>query len=126
MISDSTTLTRDDYCSPAVFATEQRRIFHAGWFYAFHIDALPAGHRRVVDVAGERVIVMRDRDGVLHACANVCRHRGSRLCEPVDSAAERGSIRCPYHAWTYGLDGSLLATPRVDDDLDWSTLGLWR
>jgi Rieske 2Fe-2S family protein len=110
-----------------VFAAEQQRIFHAGWFYACHVDGLPAGHRRVVDVAGESVIVARDRDGTLHAYANVCRHRGSRLCEPVDSGtSERGSIRCPYHSWTYGLDGALLATPRVDDDLDWSNLGLWR
>jgi Rieske 2Fe-2S family protein len=123
----NTTLSRDDYCSAGVFAAEQRQIFHAGWFYALHVDGLPAGHRRVVDVAGESVIVARERDGALHAYANVCRHRGSRLCEPADSsAAERGSIRCPYHAWTYGLDGALVATPRVDDELDWSALGLWR
>jgi phenylpropionate dioxygenase-like ring-hydroxylating dioxygenase large terminal subunit len=127
MRTTNTTLSRDDYCSPEVFATEQRRIFHAGWFYAFHVDALPAGHRRVIDVAGESVIVSRERDGVLHAHANVCRHRGSKLCEPDDTAAiERGAIRCPYHSWTYGLDGSLLATPRVEDELDRSALGLWR
>ena len=126
-MSGASTLSRDDYCSPVVFAAEQRRIFHAGWFYAFHVDALPAGHRRVIDVAGESVIVACDRDGTLHAFANVCRHRGSKLCEPDESSAsERGAIRCPYHSWTYGLDGSLLATPRVEDDLDWSTLGLWR
>jgi phenylpropionate dioxygenase-like ring-hydroxylating dioxygenase large terminal subunit len=123
----TSTLSRDDYCSPTVFAAERQRIFHAGWFYACHVDGLPAGHRRVVDVAGESVIVARDRDGTLHAYANVCRHRGSKLCEPVDSGtAEHGSIRCPYHSWTYGLDGALLATPRVDDDLDRSNLGLWR
>jgi Rieske 2Fe-2S family protein len=122
-----TTLSRDDYCSAEVFAAEQRRIFHAGWLYVFHIDGLPAGHRRTVDVAGESVIVARDREGALHAFANVCRHRGSKLCEPADSGVvERGAIRCPYHAWTYGLDGSLLATPRVEDDLDVATLGLWR
>ena len=121
------TLGGDDYCSAEVFATERQRIFHVGWFYVFHIDGLPAGHRRAVDVAGESVIVARDRDGMLHAFANVCRHRGSKLCEPADSSiAERGSIRCPYHAWTYALDGSLLATPRVDNALDVTALGLWR
>jgi Rieske 2Fe-2S family protein len=121
------TLTRDDYCAESVFATERARIFHRGWFYACHIDALPPGHRRVVDVVGESVILSRDVDGSVHAHANVCRHRGSQLCDPSpDGTAEKGAIRCPYHAWTYGLDGSLRATPRVDDaDLDRSQLGLW-
>jgi Rieske 2Fe-2S family protein len=122
-----TTLSREDYCSAGVFAAETEQIFHAGWFYAFHADALPPGHRRVVDVAGESVIVTRDRDGALYAHANVCRHRGSRLCDQTDDgAAARGAIRCPYHAWTYGLDGALLATPRVDDEFDRSSVTLWR
>ena len=121
------TLTGADYCSPDVFETERQRIFHAGWFYVCHTDALPAGHRRVVDVVGESVIVSCDVDGSLHAHANVCRHRGAQLCDPApDGCAVKGTIRCPYHAWTYGLDGSLRATPRVDDELDRSQLGLWR
>lgn len=121
------TLTSADYCSPAVFATEQERIFHRGWFYACHVDALPAGHRRVVDVAGESVIVARDVDGSLHAHANVCRHRGAQLCDDTaDGEPVKGAIRCTYHAWTYGLDGELRATPRVEDeDLDRSRLALW-
>jgi Rieske 2Fe-2S family protein len=124
---DRTTLDRDDYWSPEVFAAEQRTIFHAGWFYACHTDSLPAGHRRVVDVAGESVIVARDVDGALHAHANVCRHRGAQLCDPDPAGcADKGAIRCPYHAWTYGLDGGLRATPRVDDELDRDALGLWR
>lgn len=124
---DRSTLDHADYCSPDVFAREQRLIFHAGWFYACHVDSLPAGHRRVVDVAGESVIVARDVDGALHAFANVCRHRGSQLCDPEpDGCATKGAIRCPYHAWTYGLDGSLRATPRVDDELDRSALALWQ
>ncbi len=114
-----------DYCSEDVFALERARIFHAGWMYACHVDGLPIGTRRVVDVAGESTIVTRDRDGVVHAFANVCRHRGSQLCDPASNDAIKGSIRCGYHAWTYGLDGSLLATPRVDDDLDRAGHGLW-
>ena len=117
------TLSRDDYCSPDVFETERERIFHAGWYYACHVGSLPPGHRRVVDVAGESVILARDLDGTLHALANVCRHRGAQLCDP-HNAAGRGSIRCPYHAWTYGLDGALLATPRVDD-VETSQVRLW-
>jgi Rieske 2Fe-2S family protein len=120
------TLSGEDYWSPDVFADERRLIFHAGWFYACHADSLPAGHRRVVDVAGESVIVARDIDGSLHAHANVCRHRGSQLCDvAAENEASKGAIRCPYHAWTYGLAGELRATPRVDDEIDRSALGLW-
>jgi phenylpropionate dioxygenase-like ring-hydroxylating dioxygenase large terminal subunit len=75
---DTTTLGRDDYCSPAVFAAERHRLFDRGWFYACHADSLPARHRRVVDVAGERGRRARCQ-GVLHAHANVCRHRGFAL-----------------------------------------------
>lgn len=118
------TLGSDDYCSPHVFEIERERIFHRGWYYVAHSSSLPAGHRMVADVAGESLIVSRDLDGCLHAHANVCRHRGSQLCES-SSSVTKGSIRCPYHSWTYGLDGALLATPRVDDDFDRGELSLW-
>lgn len=125
-MTGTATLGRDDYCSADVFATERRSIFHAGWYYACHVGSLPLGHRRVVDVAGESVIVSRDLDGALYAHANVCRHRGSQLCDATeDGSPGKGSIRCPYHAWTYGLDGALRATPRVDDDIDRAGLSLW-
>ncbi|HZB41746.1 MAG TPA: aromatic ring-hydroxylating dioxygenase subunit alpha [Ilumatobacter sp.] len=126
MALGSTTLSRDDYCSPAVFAAERERLFIGGWFYACHARALPRRHRRVVDVGGESVIITRDADGLLHAHANVCRHRGSRLCEAADGGEPTpGAIRCPYHSWTYSLDGSLRATPRVEDTFDRSTIRLW-
>ena len=119
------TLGSDDYCSMDVFERERSRIFHAGWMYACHVDGLPTGTRRAIDVAGESVIVTRDRDGEVRAFANVCRHRGARLCE-AGAGPVAGSIRCPYHSWTYGLDGALVATPRVDDEFDRATAGLWR
>ena len=117
---------RDDYCSPDVFAAERERFFNGGWFYACHADSLPPSHRRVVDIAGESVIVTRDAAGVLHAHANVCRHRGSRLCDAAEGGAPTpGAIRCPYHAWTYSLDGSF-APRHAEDALDRSTIALWR
>jgi Rieske 2Fe-2S family protein len=125
------TLGRDDYCSPQIYALERQRIFHRGWMYAGHDSSVPAGARRVVDIAGESVIVTRTRDGVLHAFANVCRHRGSALCSAAPSGSshdqlDTGSIQCPYHAWTYSLDGRLLSTPRVDrDEIDRDEYGLW-
>jgi Rieske 2Fe-2S family protein len=118
------TLTSADYASPEVFDLERRRIFHAGWMYVCHIESIPAGTRRAFDIAGEGVIVTRDRDGGVHAFANVCRHRGSELC-PIGAEAEKGNIRCGYHAWTYALDGALVATPRVDDEFDRDLYGLW-
>jgi phenylpropionate dioxygenase-like ring-hydroxylating dioxygenase large terminal subunit len=118
------TLSSVDYASTEVFDLERRRIFHAGWMYVCHIEGIPIGTRRAFDIAGEGVIVTRDRDGDVHAFANVCRHRGSELC-PVGAEASKGNIRCGYHAWTYGLDGALVATPRVDDEFDRDQYGLW-
>lgn len=125
------TLTRDDYVSAEVFELERQRIFHGGWFFVGHVDSIPVGSARVVDVAGEQVIVTCTRSGRIHAFANVCRHRGAMLLDATDPtvvAPECGaaSIQCPYHAWTYALDGRLLATPRVDRaDVDRDATGLW-
>ena len=66
------------------------------------------------DVAGASVLIVRGPDGQVRALHNVCRHRGTRLCV-IDSGTLPGSIQCPYHAWTYGLDGALLAAPQMDD-----------
>jgi Rieske 2Fe-2S family protein len=106
------TLPGADYASSEVFEVECARIFHGRWFCAVRADAI--GDVRayaVVDVAGESVIVLRDEAGTVRAFFNVCRHRGSRLC---DGAGRLGrAIRCPYHAWAYALDGRLAATPNV-------------
>ena len=120
------TLTSADYCSLDTFALDRERIFHAGWMYVCHVDGLPMGTKRVFDIVGESVIVTRSLDGALHAFANVCRHRGAELCDRSSTCAIKGSIRCRYHSWTYGLDGSLLATPRVDDEFDRDEYGLWQ
>jgi Rieske 2Fe-2S family protein len=85
--------------------------------------------RAVVTYLGESVIVTVDAAGSLHAFANVCRHRGSQVV-PVEPGAppdpcDAKSLRCPYHSWTYGLDGRLLHAPHTEDvDLDTSTFGL--
>ncbi len=114
------------YYDPAIYAREQERIFARMWIYAGHISSLPApGDYRVVQLAGESVIVVRDRQGELHAFLNVCRHRGSRLCSEA-AGTLKGSIQCRYHAWTYGLDGKLLGAPNVLnlEDFDRSAYGL--
>jgi Rieske 2Fe-2S family protein len=109
------TLLGSEYASAEVFQLERERIFHATWFCAARGDALAEPRDfTVVDLAGESVILLRDEQGGLRAFFNVCRHRGSRLCEGGGRLAR--AIRCPYHAWSYGLDGSLLATPNVAQD----------
>lgn len=116
------------YSSPGIFGLETERIFHRQWFCVGRLEQIPAkGDCLHVAVAGESVVVLRGRDAELRAFYNVCRHRGSRLLrspplpDPESPAAVRsgalpGAIVCPYHAWTYNLDGSLRAAPYVRFD----------
>jgi glycine betaine catabolism A len=123
--SDRPTLSGHDYRADEVFAQEQERIFHRGWFYAGREEQVQEpGDRLVIDIAGESVIVVRDRDGELRGFANVCRHRGARLCD--ESGSGPAAITCPYHGWSYALTGELIGTPHVaKDELDRSAYGLW-
>ncbi|MBN8631512.1 MAG: Rieske 2Fe-2S domain-containing protein, partial [Rhodobacterales bacterium] len=99
------------YTSPAFAEAEERHIFAQEWLCAGRADALPApGDYLTMTIAGEPVIILRDREGVLRGMSNVCRHRMSTLLEG------RGKVRsivCPYHAWTYNLDGTLRGAPAM-------------
>ncbi len=79
--NDTRTLTTADYLSDEVYAVERERIFHGGWMFAARADRIRRGNRTVVDLAGESVLLTCDLDGEFHALANVCRHRGVRLCD---------------------------------------------
>ncbi len=104
-------LPREAYWDEAFYAREQEAIFWDQWFYAGRAEGLEEpGAYRVVDVAGESIILIRAEEG-LHAHLNFCRHRGSRLL--CGEGSVRGCIRCPYHSWAYALDGRLLASPFV-------------
>lgn len=105
------TLPGHYYTDPEIFRAEQHKIFETEWIYIGRADAIP--HRGDVlraDVGTESVIAVRGRDGVVRAFLNVCRHRGAELCL-TDKANVGNAIRCPYHAWTYGLDGNLITAP---------------
>ncbi|MBV9332759.1 MAG: aromatic ring-hydroxylating dioxygenase subunit alpha [Candidatus Eremiobacteraeota bacterium] len=107
-------LPRDAYWDAGFYAREQDAIFWDQWFYAGRAGELSnTGDYRVLDVAGESVIVIRGDDG-LHAHLNFCRHRGSRLL--CGEGSVKGSIRCPYHAWAYAFDGRLIASPFVPEE----------
>jgi Rieske 2Fe-2S family protein len=113
-----------DYHAAEVFERERERIFHTDWYCVGRAEDVATGSFVVVDVVGESVILVRDRDGVLRAFLNACRHRGARLCDGAGPVGRR--IVCPYHAWSYRLDGALAGTPNVADDelLDRASLGL--
>ena len=119
------TLSRREYLDDEVFDLERQRIFHRVWMLATRAELIAPGSRQVVDLSGESVILTRDSSGVLHAHANVCRHRGARLCT-AGTTDPRSTITCPYHGWAYALDGRLIGTPHLsNDDVDRSTLPLW-
>jgi glycine betaine catabolism A len=106
-------LPRAAYWDDAFFAREREAIFWNRWFYVGRAAELTeTGSYRVLDLAGESVILIRSQDG-LHAHLNFCRHRGSRLL--CGEGTVRGSIRCPYHSWAYALDGRLVATPFIPE-----------
>jgi phenylpropionate dioxygenase-like ring-hydroxylating dioxygenase large terminal subunit len=99
------------YTSPDFAEAEQQHIFAKEWLCAGRADALAnPGDYLTMEIAGEPIIILRDREGVLRGMSNVCRHRMSTLLEG------RGNVRsivCPYHAWTYNLDGSLRGAPAM-------------
>jgi Rieske 2Fe-2S family protein len=123
MTSLQAALPKHHYVDPASFAVERERVLVREWTCIGRLDDLGVmepGHLAVAEVHGESVIVARTRDGILAGHYNVCRHRGSQLfptepdAHPVTGITV-GAIRCPYHSWTYDLDGSLLRAPHTDD-----------
>jgi Rieske 2Fe-2S family protein len=104
---ESTMLPRAAYVDPAVFAWEQRHFLGEGWMCAgFSSMVASPGDQRAEPAGTGSVLLVRDNDGVLRSFANTCRHRGHELLE-VGEEAQRNTIICPYHSWTYGLDGGL-------------------
>jgi Rieske 2Fe-2S family protein len=127
-------LPQQYFVSPQVFAQEEDRIFSTHWLCVGHQSQLPNSRDYFVqEVAGESLIIMRDQTENIRGYYNVCRHRGTRICE--EASGRFGEvIRCPYHAWSYGLDGSLVGAPHMDavdgfDKADYSLhaipLALW-
>jgi Rieske 2Fe-2S family protein len=103
------------FVSRDVFEEEQEKIFSRQWVLVGHQSALAQpGDYFISEVANESLIVVRDKRGEIRGFYNVCRHRGSRLIESRNGQLS-AAIQCPYHAWTYALDGRLLGAPHMDD-----------
>ncbi|MEZ5892238.1 MAG: aromatic ring-hydroxylating dioxygenase subunit alpha [Parvularculaceae bacterium] len=101
------------YRSHLVFETELTNLIFKSWIYAAHISEVPnPGDFTLFEVGEDSLIITRDKEGKIRALMNVCRHRGARVCEK-----EKGNTKtfvCPYHKWTYNLDGTLRAARHMD------------
>ena len=123
-VGTSRTLPWSWYTDPAVLQLEQERIFRRPWHYAGRADEVSeAGSFSATRAGDVPSVLVRDEEGTLPAFLNVCRHRGSLVCE---GAGRRSTLQCPYHAWTYSLDGKLLSAPRAarEGGLEMDELGL--
>lgn len=105
---------------------ERQAVFGSGWLLVCHVSAVAApGDYSSATIAGEPILVVRGADGELRAFSNVCRHRGARVADGSGNCGK--ALRCPYHGWTYGLDGKLLGVPEKSGfpGFDRDANGLW-
>ena len=110
------TLSGTDYVSDEVYEDERQRIWFGDWICVGRAEEIPnRGDYAVKDVVGESIFLTRNEDGEIRAFYNVCSHRGTKFLD--DGAGNvRKAFRCPYHAWTYDLNGCLIGTPNVQED----------
>lgn len=102
----------DVYTDPEIFRLEQQNIFETMWNCVIRADALPsAGEWKTITVGREEIIVVRTRKAGIQAYYNVCRHRGMRVC--TTGEGKNKTLQCGYHAWTYALEGDLVAAPNL-------------
>jgi len=126
-IDNARTLPGKYYTSPELFSEELERIFTKRWLCVGREDRIPnPGDWFRQEIGKESIVILRDREGCCRAYYNVCRHRGTRICQE-QAGHFAGKIQCPYHAWTYGLDGRLLGAPATGDlanfrSADWPLL----
>jgi glycine betaine catabolism A len=111
------TLSGAEYTSEAVWDEERERIWWGDWVCIGREEELPnPGDYIVRDLTGESIFLTRDEGGALHGFYNVCSHRGTKFLDDEPAAGHvRKAFTCPYHGWVYGLDGSLLGTPNVQE-----------
>jgi glycine betaine catabolism A len=115
MPQGATTLPAEFYVDGARFRVEMDRLFARDWICAGRVEQIEApGQFFVREVLGESIIITRSASGTVQAFYNVCRHRGTKLCTEADGRFA-GSIQCPYHAWTYALDGRLVGAPHMEE-----------
>lgn len=128
-LASAVTMPPEAYTSQEFYEFEMDAVFRRSWLYLCHVSEVPnPGDRLPVTVADEPLVVTRDMDGVIHVVSAVCQHRGYVITNPelggdggpAASVADREEeatssrfLRCPYHYWTFGLDGRLLGAPSM-------------
>src|ERR1700760_902235 len=118
-------LTREFYCDDAVFAADMRDVVQRKWLVAGHVSRIPRrGDYFLYKVGMESIIIVRSDEETVNGFYNVCRHRGSLICLAPEGRVQR--LTCPYHAWSYGLDGQLLAARLMPADFSRADNGLHR
>lgn len=111
------------YKDPDIYQAEINKIFNAHWLFAGHVSQLEnVGDFFTLEIANESVIITRATDKTLKAYINICRHRGSRLC--LESQGTTKLFTCPYHAWSYNLNGELVAARHMEADFKPADYGL--
>ena len=106
---------REFYCSDEVFAADMEQVVGRKWTMAGHVDRVrQRGDYFLFKIGDEQIIIIRENETSIRAYFNVCRHRGSLLC--TEDSGHKTRLTCPYHAWTYGLDGALVAARLMPED----------
>lgn len=113
----SQSLPRQFYTSETVYKMDIQHYWNHSWIWVGHINQIPnIGDFFLFDYGYESVIIARDKNGSVNAFLNVCRHRGSRVC--IEKSGNTRLFVCPYHAWTYELNGSLRAAREMEDNFN--------
>jgi Rieske 2Fe-2S family protein len=118
-------LEREFYTDPRIFERDMDRMLLRHWFCVAHVASVPRpGDYLLVELGAESVIIVRTHDDEIRALLNVCRHRGSRVCTARSGKAPAGRFTCPYHAWTYDLNGRLVVAREMSAAFDRDRFGL--
>ncbi|MEO6299245.1 MAG: aromatic ring-hydroxylating dioxygenase subunit alpha [Paracoccaceae bacterium] len=116
-------LDRDLYCDEGVYKLDLEQIYYREWLFAIpSCELTKAGDYATMQVGAYPVVIVRDAAGMVRAFHNVCRHRGQRLCSKETGSTAK--LVCPYHQWTYDLDGKLLYAREMGPDFDPAAFGL--
>ncbi|NKB35575.1 MAG: Rieske 2Fe-2S domain-containing protein [Gammaproteobacteria bacterium] len=120
---DGYSLEQAFYCSDEVYQRDMNRLISQRWLLVDHVSRIPnKGDYFLFDIGEESIIIIRQSDEKINAFFNVCRHRGSRIC--LEHEGNKGLLSCPYHAWTYELDGQLRPPRLMPDGFDKTQFGL--
>jgi Rieske 2Fe-2S family protein len=116
VVDGKRTLPGKYYHSEAIYKEEVEKIFYKFWVFACRAEEIAlSGDYKLIQIEDESIILVRDESGEIQALFNVCRHRGTQLCTDKKGHFRSKFIQCPYHAWTYELDGSLKSAPLMKE-----------